>query len=282
MQIRKTTFEPGRGFSVERTQSIQPYSMQTYHYHDNYEMYYLLEGERNYFINDQTYRVRPGDLVLIRPNIIHATLSANNRGYMRILVNFQEDFLSDFPPALCLLDSFAGDRHIVHLPEEEQKFVRVLLERMLTLYGLDATARRGEQQLMLAQLLSQVNVCAMQSQDTQSGDNFAGNSLVSQCIGYINHHFQEPLTLETLARQHYISTCYLSRQFKQVAGVSFVDYVNNVRVKAAMELLVQPNAQITQVMGQVGYNSNTHFDRVFKKVTGLTPLAYKKKHRSKG
>ena len=93
---------------------------------------------------------------------------------------------------------------------------------------------------------------------------------------YINLNFAEPLTLSSVSKHFYISPNYLSLIFKEVTGFNFVEYLNILRIKEAQRLFANSNFKVIKVAEEVGFGSISHFARVFKKVTGYSPLNYKK------
>jgi YesN/AraC family two-component response regulator len=99
---------------------------------------------------------------------------------------------------------------------------------------------------------------------------------VSEIARYINNHYMDALSLETLARHFYISPSYLSKVFKRVTNFTFVEYLNNVRVKEAKRLLIESRMKIVKIAEEVGFGSITHFGRIFKEITGNPPMYYRK------
>lgn len=85
--------EPQPPFIIEQIKRAGPFSMDSDHYHDTYEIYYLLAGERSYYINNLIYTLRKGDLIFINKNELHRTTSKGSASHERILINFEESFL---------------------------------------------------------------------------------------------------------------------------------------------------------------------------------------------
>ena len=105
------------------------------------------------------------------------------------------------------------------------------------------------------------------------------HSIVSDIARYLNKNFHENITLNFLAEKFAISPYHLSRTFKKTTGTNFVEFLNNVRIKEAQKLLRKTNLNITEISNKSGYNSLTHFGRIFKNNTGLTPSKYRKLER---
>jgi AraC-type DNA-binding domain-containing proteins len=97
---------------------------------------------------------------------------------------------------------------------------------------------------------------------------------------YINNHFSEDIYLDLLSDKLNITSSYLSHYFKIKTGVNFSDYLNNVRLNKAKELLADTDEKELSISRNVGYVNINTFIRVFKKYIGLTPGEYRKKVRS--
>ncbi len=100
-------------------------------------------------------------------------------------------------------------------------------------------------------------------------------AIVQQAKEYIQAHYMEKLSLDTVAGQVYLNPSYLSRIFTESEGMSFVDYIQWVRVQRAKELLADPRYKVYEVADQVGYPNFKHFLKVFKKLEQKTPSQYR-------
>jgi iron complex transport system substrate-binding protein len=101
--------------------------------------------------------------------------------------------------------------------------------------------------------------------------------LVEQIIQYIHKHYNEPISLESMAEVWNYSIQYLSRQFKRRTGRSPIEYVIQTRMAKAKELLIQTDATVQEIAVNVGYSDVFYFTRLFKKQVGTTPVQYKNK-----
>ncbi len=101
--------------------------------------------------------------------------------------------------------------------------------------------------------------------------------IVDKIIQYIDENYNLQLTVEDLSTKFSLSEFYFSRLFKEYKDVSFVDYLTEVRIKKAIEIMQNDNISIKEVSYMVGYNDPNYFSRVFKKVTGLSPSEYRNK-----
>ena len=101
---------------------------------------------------------------------------------------------------------------------------------------------------------------------------------IASVLAYLKNHREERLRLEDVARAFFVTPAYLSRSFKACTGLSFVTYLNHLKVERAKELLLREGS-VTQVSLELGYESLTHFERVFRQIAGLSPREWRKSQR---
>lgn len=103
------------------------------------------------------------------------------------------------------------------------------------------------------------------------------SKLVANVANYIQHHLSEAITAEEIARSLYLSRPYLSRKFKEETGESLTDYILKAKTEEAKRLLRYTDRTATAIGVYLGFSSQGHFARVFKKYTGTTPHGYREK-----
>ena len=92
---------------------------------------------------------------------------------------------------------------------------------------------------------------------------------------HIRQHLGEEITLGDVAKASCTSTFYICKLFKRHTGMNFTEYVSRLRVDRAKELLANPNLRISEIAYEVGFQSLTHFNRIFRKLEGQAPTAYR-------
>ena len=95
---------------------------------------------------------------------------------------------------------------------------------------------------------------------------------------FIEEHSVDELSLSKLAKAVNISANHLSEKFKQVTGINFVDYVARARFEKARDLLLNSNRRISEIAFAAGFQSLSQFNRVFKKLSGKSPIEYRAAH----
>jgi AraC-like DNA-binding protein/ligand-binding sensor protein len=100
--------------------------------------------------------------------------------------------------------------------------------------------------------------------------------LITQAKNFIQEHQSEELSLGRVAKAVHTSTFYFCKMFKRTTGLHFTQYLSRVRIEKAKNLLLNPNLRVSEIAYEVGFQSLTHFNRVFKKVVGQSPTTYRK------
>jgi two-component system response regulator YesN len=108
-----------------------------------------------------------------------------------------------------------------------------------------------------------------------SRDNAEYHS-VRQVIEYLQEHYNEDLTLEDVARKVHISPSRLSHLFKDELGLTIIEYLTDIRITAAKQMLENSDLMVKQIAEKVGYQEASYFTRVFKKNTGVSPAEYRR------
>lgn len=266
-------------FYIAQQKQDHTFTMRECHYHDVYEIYYLLDGRRNYFIQNRTYPVVKGDIVLINVHDIHKTTSSYQASHERILIYFQKDFISPVvhqDEDIDLLDCFTRDQKVLHLKVSEQAFVQSILLKMVDESKKKLTGYMTYQKVLLTELLLFITRHMEQYRQEGTAYNSQLHRKMSEIALYLMENYMNRLSLKLVADKFYITPCHLSRAFKKTTGFTFIEYLNSIRIKEAQKLLKETRKSVMEISELTGFDSQTHFGRVFKGITGLSPLQYRK------
>ena len=287
----KTIYAPHQDFYIDQSRKAANYNMDSFHMHKMYEVYYLMEGSRKYFIGDSIYLVNAGSLVLIDADSVHKTASMGDIPHSRIVVNFSLDFLESFSPeikAMDLTSIFKTKFTILPLSFKYKLAIENIFTRLMDLQdgqthkNTSSTSEKNHSshtvlsKLLLAELLIYIKEYIEVLEQKEYESHQIVNNKVDKIIKYICKHYTEDLTLTSIAEQFYISPFYLSKIFKRSTNLSIVEYINSLRIRQAKELLETTSTKIAEIAEIVGFSSSSHFSRTFKLVTGLSPQQYKK------
>jgi AraC-like DNA-binding protein len=266
-------------FDIEYKKFTDKGSMPSNHYHGHYEIYYQISGERYYFIKDRTYYVKKGDLIFINMYDLHKTIYAGADFHERILINFKDIYIKSICDSLQNIDLFSvfkKDINVYSLNISEQNFIENLLKKMLDENKKNTPGYDAYLKISLVELLIFLNRHSLKPHTKYLEYPSALHKKISDVAKYITINYNSNLTLNDLSQVFHVSQFYLSRTFKEVTGFTFVEYLNSTRVKEAQKLLVKSSLTVTEIGEKVGYESTTHFGRVFKSICKVSPLQYRK------
>ncbi|MEK5238899.1 AraC family transcriptional regulator [Paenibacillus sp. FSL L8-0470] len=272
----KYHIEEGR-FSIQHMKRKGITAMPRPHSHELTELYYLTEGERVYFVDERVVTVHKGELILIQGRELHATASSEIAEFERVLINYDPELL----PELLREESkwFHNRRYrLFRLTLREQDEVQSLLNRMLD----ECRLQRVYYEISVVTLFAELMILLQRSESTSQtgGTKHPLHHLVTDVATYIREHYREALTLEETAGHFFISPSYLSRVFHRLTGFHFREYIVHIRIREAERLLAGSAGKIQEIASAVGFEHLSHFNKTFKKSTGLTPLQYRKEVKS--
>ena len=265
MKYNKLTDSKNKFIYFTVTERSKKVVMPSEHYHDVFEIYYLTKGNCRYFIDDKTYEVKAGDIILIPKGVIHKTMY--DEGEMqRKLINCSYHYVpTSIIPKLPLI--MYHYRNIDIKEEVDDIFIKI--EREYTKqdeFSQDAL-------LNLLHLLFYLLV----RNENKIDKTEKGNYLVTEVIAFLKENYAKDVSLTEIAEKLSVSIEHLSRVFKKETGLAFIKYLNMLRFQKAEELLKNnENLSITEIAYKCGFNDSNYFSDKFKKYYGISPLKFKK------
>lgn len=263
-------------FYAQRLKMNVPNEMPEAHYHDHYELYYLMSGSRKYFINHTIYHIKKGDMVMISPGDLHRTGTDNTLTHERFLINFKKEALK---PYLCGMEEVEAlscfRSNLITIPTRKREYVKDLLFRLEQEYPEPDIYAKSLCGHYFMELLLFLNRQSKQQKDL-TFEIEVTEEKIQQAARYITTHYTENLTLTQVARTVFMSEGYFSKRFKSVTGFGFSEYLNLVRLRHAAKLLTDTKLPITEIAYQCGFSDSNYFGDVFKKYKGVPPSRYRK------
>lgn len=259
----------------------EPYfSMKDSHQHNFYEIYYLLSGHRRFFVEDSIYYVNKGDLVLINKGILHKTSYASDKSHENFGFYISRDYME-------LLFTRFGKENILNcflkphmiLNTNQRDYVENLLWRIRNEYTghevfADELIKSYVNEFLIFLLRFNKQSLPYKENELRSSD-----MVCELAAKYITKNYAKPLTLRDVASYVSLSPTYFSKKFMKDTGFGFNEYLSQIRMKHACELLVQTKKTITEIAFLCGYNDSNYFGDVFRKVKGISPSNYRRDHR---
>ena len=254
-------------------------NMQFQHFHTFYELCVVLCPHTTHFLEGKPYELQTFDIIGIAPNVLHRTHYPIGDPCKRLIIQFS---LPKCVPGLKneyqqLLQLFHQEVPIFRFePELRSKIYRKLND--IYLLGQKTDPMRD---LIVHQTFIELLTLLFLNQDQNQYADVSVMSATEKKIyaitSYIHTHHTEDLSLEYLAQKFFISSCYLSHQFKDVTGFTLTDYVQMTRVRNVQSLLVGTDIPITEAAARCGFTSFSQFNRVFQKHIGMSPSQFRKK-----
>ncbi len=253
------------------------------HLHGWYEVVFVYHGRGTFFIDQTYYEAAAGDAFLIPGNTIHRSFPDSNDPKTSTALYFNASFAHSAPLGdsytflRCFEQAKRNKAYKLSLAKADQAQLTALLEQLHQEYMQEQTGYRQAVQLHLqhtllffSRLTDTVNA-ASQAQPLAVLPNW-----MAEIWTYIDKHLEEPLGLSELASRAAVTPAHFSRVFKRLTGMNVTEYVTTKRIIYAKELLLEIDDNIADFANRCGFESVPYFHRMFKKMTGMTPAAYKR------
>lgn len=245
-------------------------SMPKAHFHETYEIYYLIDGKRRYVIEDKMYDIYPGDMILIPEMVTHKVWNspdtqADEYHARYLLTPKKEDIPEIFLPCF--------DTHFYRLTESEKKVIVNCFEDLQRNQKKDEYSPYYNQ----ANLVKILHTLTKSKASTKLNSHFTQKDIrMQEAATYIKNTCSQQITLEELAARYSFTKEYFSTIFKETTGFGFNEYLNQMRISKSMNLLTGTALTITEISTQCGFNDSNYFSAVFKKITGMPPQKFRK------
>lgn len=243
------------------------------HMHDRMEIMYIIKGECIVRAEQEKIRLLSGDFILVDAGRPHALSIQSERGCMVLNMEFVFEKTQSPAPDLALLYQESASLRAL-IDGGPTSYLKVKdngeMYRILSSAVDHADMRTGYSfslDLWLDQLL--ISTATLSGARPKGGDV----DYVQMAKGYVERNYSHEIHVGDIARYIHIHPAYLQRLFKRECGISVVDYLTEVRMKKAYDLLLRTNMSILDIANGVGINSQQYFTRLFKKSIGVTPKA---------
>jgi len=261
------------------------------HYHDFFEMVYVANGQGEHIYKGRSYPILKGDFFVINPGVVHdyivtgaEPLEVYNVMFIPSLLHAELATLAEEAPFVNLFyvepflrETSSFEYHLKlslyeaqevkqRIHQLEQEFKRKQLGYQLVIKAL------------LVELLVYLSRC-YKGENIQRIFHSDEKKAIMQLCDFIEEHYAHPIQLEQVCRMCGMSQTVFTKKFKQIVGKTFVEYRNEVRIKAALQGLRETDDKIIHIAQQVGIHDLSHFNHLFKQHMQLTPRQYRNMHR---
>jgi len=279
VKIKKEIVQPDPGQSFK---FFEPRLRNNFywHYHPEYELVYVEASNGIRHVGQHISSFMGSDLVLIGPNVPHLNFDYGLKtAYKQIVVQLKENFLGD---AFANTPELAGiqqlfDKAGLGLSFRGHTKIKVV-EKLKRMRGL----AHFEQLLCLLEIFQLLansgEVTALNEKDTSIKLFLNDKIRMGSVYKYIHANYNERPDVNVVAASVHLSTAAFCRYFKKQTNMTFTDFVNQYRVTQAKTLLLH-DSNVSATCYEVGFESLSYFNKLFKKITGENPSAFRKKCR---
>lgn len=258
-------------------QNSQNLTMKSIHNHSHYEILYIPEGERILVAEKSKYKLDKNCIALVPPYTLHRTLKSSEYTrdyYKKYLINFTKDFVAKISMAMDI-DIFAAfQQNIILIQFDNEREVDFAKSTMLQMLEYNNTGNLYDEQMFRILLCGLLTFLAKK---VTKEAVYNETVITDKIVEYMENNFEDDITLESLAKQFFISKYEISRMFSKNVGISFVEYLTRIRIENSKKLLQDTSLSVTRVSELTGFHSSSNFARVFKKITGISPKDYRKR-----
>ncbi len=255
--------------------SSEYWDMSQPHFHAELEILFPLTDGGSIFIDSTPYPLIKGCLFVMDAATLHRSFSHRQANYTRCVLHFPLTTAEQL--GIHALPRLLAEKGCcAHLTEEEYELCRTLFDQLLVSGdNLSASLLRTAAFVRLMALVVEQWTCLPQIPALSTADK-----TMADVISHIRAHLTEPLSLDALADQFFLSKSALCHRFKAATGFSVMEYVIHCRVQHARRLLSR-GCSVQHAGEAAGFGDNAHFIRTFRRVTGLTPGQFARSAREK-
>lgn len=260
--------------------STAPGGYHPLHWHEEIELLYQLNGRSDIQIDGKKYQIQNKLLTVINSRQVHSIHTYSDTS-MFICVHISKKLIEKYIPDIDLYRIYCIPDDIPDSQFPEYLSVCRQMEALLRLYITDKPAWQMESEGIILQVLAQLirhfsRKFAPDEIGLSSADRTSFNR-IRDVITYVEEHFREPISLQDIAGHLSLGREYFCRFFKKNMGMSFLRYLNEVRISHVYRDLEQTDAPIAEIAEKNGFHNQKLFNRTFREVYGCTPSAVRRK-----
>ncbi|MSS62336.1 AraC family transcriptional regulator [Velocimicrobium porci] len=241
------------------------------HSHSFTELFYVIDGNGYFCTENEEISIQKDSLIIINPNVKHTEKSSTEKALTYIVLGIDNLRFEFKNPTSTSFQSYNF--------EEYRNEILPILQTMLS--EVKQKKKNYEQicqHYFMVFLLKMLRITEEEFSFSSSKDVPTECEAIKE---YIDTHYQETITLDTLTNVSHLNKFYLTHIFSKAYGISPINYLLERRILHSKELLKNSDFSITQIAHVTGFSSSNYFSQSFKKYTGTTPKGYRQKYNIK-
>ena len=242
----------------------------------HYSIGLILTGDRRIITPFGQFDAHAGDVTTMPPLVYHRTFSVSETPYTNYLIKISDKLATRFQKEVnTAIWNSVFEQKLLSFSSENQFHIERLMQDMLSVYE----KKENYSELILTGLLYHLVIFLHDNTIKKSGQFFKEelSKEILDAMFYMEQHYAEELRLPDVAAKTGFSEGYFSRLFSSQTGLSFTEYLTNIRILRAKELLLQTNKSVSEIAFETGFSGGDYFSSVFSKKEGMTPSAFRKK-----
>jgi len=266
-------------FRVKRT--TLSYFDSPWHYHADYELFYIIKSKGVRFVGDNIENFYPGDMVFMGPNLPHVWRNDDeyidnpNKNAEAIVMQFKEDAFGqgffDLPEMQSIRTLFNQSRRGLKITGATHEKIAKELKQITKIEGVQRfTSLIG----ILYKLAISNDLTPLTTESFEKIDINDDSDKINQVFEFVTNEFKNDLELNEVAKIANMSKTAFCRYFKAKTTKTFFEYLTEVRINYASKLLLEDQYSISEISYKCGFNSPSYFNKQFKKVKKITPKEY--------
>jgi len=272
----------GNSFKLETFDEYNVNHYKSWHYHPEIELVYINGGSGKRQIGTHMSYFNDGDLILIGKNLPHCGFTDRSTGNRKeTLVQFREDFLGqgffDIPEMEKLKALFSMAEQGLAFHGDTKSRVGLAMEGLDELYGFKRLLSILD---ILHELSLSTELTILNAERFAISTEVSEQNRINKVFNYVKNNFQQPIPLETVSSLSGMTEPSFCRYFKKTTSKTFTQFVNEYRLVHASKLLAEKEMAISDIAFEAGFQNVSHFTRLFKTFTGMSPSAYRHEMRN--
>ena len=292
-------------YSLYQCRIPEFYASVPMHWHREFEINHILEGEGQFILGEEKYIASKGDIVIVPPNVLHAAYATEGNTLVYDALVFNHSILgtgsNDRSTAECIQPIINGQLKIPTLISINNYSAesKLTLDNLASNHVATSNIENSfhicvKQIFQSAEDNSPISDLLLKSEllrffwllekETEfvvlrEEENVHYSELIRPALEYMALNYGENITVEQLASAVHLSKSYFMGCFKKATGIGAIEHLTQIRMKIVCDALINSDEHIADLAYNCGYDNLSNFNRQFKRMIGCTPMEYRRRNR---